>query len=450
MKIPKTCKHNGKKYQYLSDDSRELDSHTLFVKTKRNAQFMLKDIDFIESSELKSLFPKMPKIIGITGTNGKTTTAAMIHSILLDLGKTCALLGTRGMFKNDAQIKPKGLTTPRVLELYKDIELANDCEFLVMEVSSHAIDQERIAGLAFIAKVLTNITSDHLDYHKTKEEYIRVKNSFLQDSGLKIINADEKNAKFNPQNAFTYGIENIGNLKVDTYSLDSGSLDSGILAHLSLKSALDSKQAILQTRLYGKHNLYNAIGAILCVKQILPDVALEQITSCLENFGGVAGRMEVISQNPLVIVDFAHTEDGMAQIFEGFKHKKISVIFGAGGDRDRIKRPKMGACAYKYAHRIYITSDNPRSENPDDIMQDIKRGIPPNPAKPVIYEADRKEAIYQAIKDLCDLRDSRDWVLLILGKGDENYQILGDKTIVFDDKEIALQALSHCKHSNHK
>lgn len=468
MKIAKSCTHDGIAYEYISDDSRELDSATLFVRTKRNAPFA-PNHPTIDAHELSSLFAPLPKIIGITGTNGKTTTSAIIYSLLLDLSHSCALIGTRGVFANDKRLKPKGLTTPSVLELYEIFDMVRECEFVVMEVSSHAIEQERIAGIAFTARILTNITSDHLDYHKTLEEYIRVKNSFFLDSaldcGVKIINADEQRALYNPQNVITYAIESGANCKVDAYSLDGG-----ITAHVSfrlpksLESMLYSKRssdlggardthvdttsparsstlerAVIHAQLYGKHNLYNALAAIACVR-VVSGAELESIAQALERFGGVEGRMEVVSEEPLVLVDFAHTHDGMEAIFESFIGRDIVVVFGAGGDRDRSKRPKMGACAYKYAKRLYITSDNPRSENPQAIIDDILQGIPNRShtpeSKPIHINIDRRASIRHAVQNLAPNE-----ILLILGKGDETYQIIGDRIEHFDDREEVREAL---------
>ncbi|PAF48923.1 UDP-N-acetylmuramoyl-L-alanyl-D-glutamate--2,6-diaminopimelate ligase [Helicobacter sp. 12S02232-10] len=442
MKIQKQINYNHKKYSFLSDDSRDAlnDADVLFVRTKQNVAFAYevedKRLDILNVQDLKNYFALTPKIIGITGTNGKTTTAAIIYSILLDMGYSCALLGTRGFFANDKQIKPKGLTTPGILELYEDIEKAAslNCEYFVMEVSSHAIEQERIAGLEFCAKILTNITSDHLDYHKTLEEYIRVKNSFFNDTTLKIINRDEPKAFFNPQNAYGYAVTSKTNLSVSAYCVNQG-----ISAHLIWKEDMRgtlNEETLIDSSLYGLHNLYNILAALACIK-CLTKIPLKDIAKNLSNFAGVSGRMEVISQNPLIIIDFAHTYDGMKQIFESFKSKKISVVFGAGGDRDKSKRPKMGECAYNYAQKIYITSDNPRSEDPNEIIKDILQGIPKDHSRPIITEPDRKKAIQMAIKELLD-----DEILLILGKGDETYQIIGQKSHHFDDREIARECLT--------
>lgn len=445
MIIEKNINHNGKTFKILTDDTRVWDSadkvareEILLVRSKQNALFISSDFpqnNLIESYNLSkvlldSIPGKNPRIVGITGTNGKTTTAAIIYSLLLDLGYKVALLGTRGFFINDKTIKPKGLTTPSVLELYENLSMAKSeqCDFFVMEVSSHAIIQERIAGLNFELKILSNITSDHLDYHKSVEEYRRVKNSFFEGEGLKLINADEKYAICKDVGAFYYGVEKKGHLSVGAYALESG-IDAHIAWRDNKKCSQES--CALQTYLYGKHNLYNALAGIAAVK-ILTNKPLSDIAKAMENFAGVSGRMEVVHTKPLVIVDFAHTHDGMKQIFESFRHQKIAVVFGAGGDRDKSKRPKMGSCAFEYADKLYITSDNPRSENPAEILRDIANGLPKDyGAKFVVMEIDRKKAIVQALSDL-----QENEVLLILGKGDEDYQIIGENKIHFDDREV--------------
>lgn len=429
--------------RFISDDSREVLSNECnakncaFLITKSNKCYLKNAKEngfeiFITPQDLKQFLDLNLKIIAITGTNGKTTTAAMIYSILLDLGHKVALLGTRGFFINGVKKREKGLTTPSLLEIYSAITEARkeNCTYFVMEVSSHAIVQERIEGLEFTLKILTNITSDHLDYHKTLENYIATKNSFfLSPLDLKLINKDEPNARYALQKAITYGIESPATFQVRAYSLKDG---------ITAQIAYGKEESSLQCSLFGKHNLYNALAAISAVK-LLENEPLQEICEKLENFGGVLGRMQVVSQNPLIIVDFAHTEDGMEKIFQSFPHRKIAVVFGAGGDRDKTKRPKMGLCAAKYAQKIYITSDNPRSEIPSAIIQEIFNGIPQTLREKLeIYlEENRAKAINMAISAL-----KSDEVLLILGKGDETYQIIGDSTLHFDDTEEAQKALA--------
>ena len=426
---------------FVSDDSREdlkeTDfKHCAFLITQSNKKYIQDARDngftnFITPKDLKKILNLNLKIIGIPGTNGKTTTAAMIYSLLLDFGCRVAMLGTRGFFINGEQRRPKGLTTPSLLEIYSAMNEAQNeqCHYFVMEVSSHAIVQNRIEGLDFSLKILTNITSDHLDYHKTLENYIAVKNSFFSDpTDLKLINKDEPRAHYALQKAITYGIESPATFQVRAYSLNDG-----ITAQISY----GNEESHLECELFGKHNLYNALAAIGAVK-LLEDRPLVEICNKMQNFGGVLGRMQVISQSPLIIIDFAHTEDGMEKIFQSFLHKNIAVVFGAGGDRDKSKRPRMGLCAAKYAQKIYITSDNPRSEDPDSIIEEIFLGIPKElKEKRTIYlERDRKNAITRAIQELND-----EEVLLILGKGDETYQIIGNQTLPFDDVKEAQKAL---------
>ncbi len=419
---------------FLSDDSREIlssnNSNKFFVETTLNRRFSdevrKNGIAIISPNDLQKYLQNNVKIIGITGTNGKTTIASAMYSMLLSLGFKCALLGTRGFFVNDRQISPKGLTTPTLLELYYDIHIASleGCKYFVMEVSSHAIVQNRIEGLDFSLKILSNITSDHLDFHKSIVEYERVKNSFFSDDTLKLINKDSPNAKYNLANSYTYGIENIGNLSPSAYSVKDC-----INAHIIWNDFRHkiTEQSMLESNLVGKYNLYNLLASIAGVKLVESDISLESISKVLEEFGGVCGRMEVVHTKPLVVVDFAHTPDGMKNVFEAFLGRKIKVVFGAGGDRDKLKRPMMGKIAERYATKIYLTSDNPRNENAEAIIDDILGGI--SHKHKVIVESNRKIAIELALKELCN-----DEILLILGKGDESYQIIGNRTIPFDDR----------------
>ena len=439
----KIAMHSNPTLHFISDDSREVfnadttPSNCAFLITQSNKNYVESAKKngfeiFITPKDLINYLDLNLKLVGITGTNGKTTTAAIIYSLLLDFGFSVALLGTRGFLINGQEKRPKGLTTPSLLEIYSAINEARQegCTHFVMEVSSHAIVQNRIEGLEFDLRILTNITSDHLDYHKTLENYIAVKNSFFANPlDLKLINKDEPNAQYTAQKAITYGIESPATFSVKAYSLRDG---------ISAQITYGSEEALLDSTLFGKHNLYNALAAIGAVK-LLENFTLEEICKKLENFGGVLGRMQVVNQKPLIIVDFAHTEDGMEKIFQSFLHRKIVVVFGAGGDRDKLKRPKMGLSAAKYAQKLYITSDNPRSEIPNVIIQEILSGIPQElrEKREIHLEESRAQAIEMAVKNL-----QEDEVLLILGKGDETYQIIGQETLHFDDCEEVQKALA--------
>ena len=295
-----------------------------------------------------------------------------------------------------------------------------------MEVSSHAIDQNRMDGLEFALKVHTNVTSDHLDYHGTIEKYRAVKSSFFQDDCKKLINRDEDLLNFNITNSFSYGIGNPATYKIVAYTLGGGV--SGVLKHFETV-------VTFETSLQGFFNLYNITAAIAAV-HILTDEDLGDICEAAENFGGVSGRMEIVSENPLIIVDFAHTEDGIKQVLDSLKEKKVRVVFGAGGDRDRSKRPLMGRAAASIAKKVYITSDNPRSEDPLKIIDDIAEGIEDKDKFEKIV--DRREAIKKAIGELEDGE-----VLLVLGKGDEEFQEINGKFIPFDDREVIREILEN-------
>ena len=419
-------------YLYVSENSKDCDKDTAFVLTTQNEKYLQNAKDngahsIVKIEDIAELFgADKIKIVGITGTNGKTTTASAMYSFLLDMGYKVAMQGTRGLFMNDEVVEGKSLTTPSVLNTYKHIYQAvlAGCEFFIMEVSSHAIVQKRVEGLNFELKVLTNITQDHLDYHKTLAEYISVKNSFFQDTGKKLINKDEPKTSFNIKNTFTYGIENPSTYRLMAYSLNNAS--SGIIQHFQ-------EIVPFTASLHGFFNLYNLMAAIGAV-HILTGKKLEEVAEVVDNFAGVSGRMEQVCEVPNVIVDFAHTPDGMQQVLNALKEKELLVVFGAGGDRDRIKRPIMGRVAASLAKKIYITSDNPRNEDPELIIEDILSGI--EDQTNVTVELNRKKAIQMALDDQEETQ-----VVVILGKGDEAFQIIYDQKFPFDDREVVRELL---------
>lgn len=429
LKLPK---NSNLQAIYISDNSGECDSDTAFLITPLSVKYIddakSKGVTvFVAANELKDIFDLSSiKIVGLTGTNGKTTTAAAIYSLFLDSGKRVALQGTRGFFINGERVEDKFLTTPMQLNIFFNIleAIERGCEYFVMEVSSHAIAQKRIEGLEFALKIITNITQDHLDFHKTFENYRDTKNSFLADETPKLINIDDENIAFNQKNAKTYGLEKHADYKVGAYSLNDG-----IFAVVQK----NGKPSSFHASMTGVFNIYNLTAAIAAV-HILTGDELERICENVENFGGVGGRMEMVSTNPFVVVDFAHTPDGIAKVLEALGSSKITVVFGAGGDRDRSKRPLMGKEAALRAAKLIVTSDNPRSENPSAIISDILAGI--DDKSKVIVVEDRYEAIKRAI-----LEQQEGEIVAILGKGDETSQIFKDKTIHFDDREVARDIL---------
>ncbi|MDQ7086202.1 MAG: UDP-N-acetylmuramoyl-L-alanyl-D-glutamate--2,6-diaminopimelate ligase [Sulfurovum sp.] len=427
MKIPL----DKDEYQYISDDTSDIDSQTLFLKTSQNTPYYDKLEEkptYISPEALLSFWDlSAMKVVGVTGTNGKTTVTAGIYSFLLDLGESPALQGTRGLFANEVRIEDKSMTTPSILETLYNMKQCSmmGCAYFIMEVSSHAIAQNRIEGLKFALKIHTNVTSDHLDYHGTVEEYRRVKSLFFADESPKLLNKDDlKSITYNRIGAQSYGVDEPATFKVQAFSLLNG-ITAGI-KHLKVEETFHSPMV-------GLFNMFNLMASIGAVK-MLTNKPLLEICEVVEHFAGVAGRMEVVSQNPLVIVDFAHTQDGMYAVLDSMKDRDISVVFGAGGNRDKAKRPLMGAVAGRYANKIYVTSDNPRDEVAEYILEDILVGL--HGKDSVIATPDRKLAIKMALEAL-----QENEVLLILGKGDEEYQEIKGKKYPFDDRQVVRELL---------
>ena len=424
--------YNLDNYRYITDDTSSLTKDDLFLLTAQNRKYFEKleiKPHFITPPELIKLWNiNSLKAVGVTGTNGKTTVTAGIYSFLLDLGEKPALLGTRGFFANDERIEEKSMTTPSILHILNAMKIAVDreCNYFIMEVSSHAIDQERIEGINFALKVHTNVTSDHLDYHGTVEEYRAVKSRFFADESPKLLNKDDiKNIVYNPIGAQSYGVDEPATFKVQAFSLQQG-ITAGI-KHLSTEATFHSPMV-------GLFNLFNLMASIGATTMLTGRNVME-VCEVVANFAGVAGRMEVVSRDPLVIVDFAHTDDGMIQVLDSMKDRDVVVVFGAGGDRDRTKRPRMGAVASKFATKVYVTSDNPRSEAPEQIIADILAGIKDQTHTRAMV--DRAFAIQEALKSL-----EKDEVLMILGKGDEDTLEIDGKKYHFDDREIVRKLLN--------
>jgi len=418
-------------FAFICDDTSALDAQTLFLKTAQNTAYYDKlktSINTITPKELIALWGlETMKVVGVTGTNGKTTVTAGIYSFLLDLDEKPALQGTRGLFAQERRIEDKSMTTPSILETLHNIKQTYDlgCKYFIMEVSSHAIAQNRIEGLKFALKVHTNVTSDHLDYHRTVEEYRRIKSLFFADDSPKLLNKDDiKNISYNPINAQSYGVDEPATFKVQAFSLLNG-ITAGI-KHLNTEATFHSPMV-------GLFNLFNLMASLASV-QMLTARNIEEICEVVEYFAGVSGRMEVVSREPLVIVDFAHTPDGIRAVLEAMKDRDMSVVFGAGGNRDKQKRPQMGAVVGRYANKIYVTSDNPRDEKPEDILEDILIGL--RGKENVTATPNRKLAIKMALDAL-----EENEILLILGKGDESHQEYQNKFYPFDDRVIVKELL---------
>jgi len=412
----------------VTDNTQQIGQADYFLRTAQNRRY-------IEQEPPNSLTPRQLmemldltdiQVVGVTGTNGKTSTSAAIYSILNDLGHRAALQGTRGFFVDDELVAPKGHTTPSILQTIAHMHEARKrgAEYFVMEVSSHAIAQSRIEDIDFALKVFTNISQDHLDYHKSMQNYIATKSSFFADETPKLINKDDPSIRYNIKNARTYALENMATYQIVAYSLEGG---------ISAVLRYGSEMVDFFAPLLGLFNLYN-ITAAIAAAHMLTDQDLAKVAEQVKNFAGVRGRMEIVSYEPLVIVDFAHTPDGMQKVFESFPGKKIVALFGAGGDRDRSKRALMGRVASRFCTKIYLTADNPRSEDVGSIIEDIKAGITGDAALYCIE--DRAEAIARALRDLAD-----DEILLVLGKGDEEYIEAGGQKIPYSDRETIERCL---------
>ena len=370
-------------------------------------------------------------LIGITGTNGKTTSAYMIYQTLNKLNIKCAYIGTIG-FYIDNEIRTLKNTTPDILDIYEMLLECKDknIEYVVMEVSSHALDLGRVNTLKFKYGILTNITLDHLDYHKTFENYIEAKSKlFDKVYDTSFINIDDKNYKKvikGHNNIEYYGFKS-NNYKIINYKYDSG------LMIFSVK--VDTKLYTFKTKILGKYNIYNIMSVIMILRHMKID--MDSIVNIVSQLEHPRGRMDTIKyNNSLIIIDYAHTEDATFKIINCVKEYtkgKIYCIIGCGGDRQKSKRPKMAYYATVLSDYVILTSDNPRSENPIDIINDMISGIVKDNYEVVV---DRKEAIHRGVSLLKD-NDT----LLILGKGHENYQIINDKVIHHDDRECVLEII---------
>lgn len=366
------------------------------------------------------------RIIGVTGTNGKTTSCYLMYQMLQKLGKNTAYLGTIGYYNKDKFIELNN-TTPDILTLYKLLnDAANDnVEYLVMEVSSHSLSYERIAGLKFIAAGFTNLTEDHLDYHKTMEAYLNEKvkiTTYLKNDGVMIINSDDESGeKFKVfKNYKTYGMN--GDYKI---------LNSEILPdHTNLEFSYDDKNYNVTTNLTSKFNIYNYLTCISILNSI--GFNLDDLISITAYIYPPKGRCETYKVGKgYAVVDYAHTPDAVEKVIMAYnelKKNKVITIVGCGGDRDPIKRPIMGSIATKLSDYVIFTNDNPRTEDPEKIMEDITKDNHSTNYE-IIY--DRKTAITKGI-EMLDMED----ILLILGKGHEDYQIIGHEKIHLDDTEI--------------
>ena len=432
----KMAEENGA-VAFVCEEELETDLPQVIVKSTRH-----------QIADFAAAFYEYPSkdlnIVGITGTNGKTTVSHLVQKIFENNNQKCGLIGTLGhKFSSEDTYHDAKHTTPQAPELQKLLRtfdekgISNVC----MEVSSHALDQNRVGGIDYKCAVITNLTQDHLDYHILMENYFEAKAILfrgLKEGCYAVLNADdeyyEKFRAVIPSGVkiVTYGIKNPADLKASNiqYSIHGAKFD------VTTKDG----EYKLDLNLNGAFSVYNTLCAMAVA--VAYGISYEVSIETLNNVQNVAGRFEIVHKTPLVIVDYAHTPDGLENVLKAGREitpegGNLICLFGCGGDRDATKRPKMGSIAEKFADKVIITSDNSRSENPNQIISDIVAGLKSmNPDK-VFVEPDRGKAI-RLSKSISTEKD----VIVLAGKGHEDYQILKDKTIHFDDREEARKTFN--------
>lgn len=381
---------------------------------------------------------KKLSLVGVTGTNGKTTTATLLHQLFSNLGYKVGLLSTVEN-KIDQKILEAKFTTPDSIMINSLLAemVAEGCTHCFMEVSSHALVQERVTGLQFRGGIFTNITHDHLDYHKTFEEYIKAKKrlfDMLPARAFALLNVDDRRGSVMLQNTradkHTYGLKTMSDFK-------------GKILHNSLQGLeLDINGINAWFKLIGDFNAYNLLAVYGAAVLLGEDK--EEVLRELSQLGGARGRFEQVrnSQQVLAIVDYAHTPDALENVLQTIEklrthQETLITVVGCGGNRDKTKRPAMAKIAAAFSNKIILTSDNPRDEDPDEILNEMMAGVPIVDRKKTMVIRDRREAIRTA----CNLAGSSD-IILVAGKGHETYQEVKGVRAHFDDKEVLSEILN--------
>ncbi|MFA9398756.1 MAG: UDP-N-acetylmuramoyl-L-alanyl-D-glutamate--2,6-diaminopimelate ligase [Clostridiaceae bacterium] len=408
----------------VSEEIIDVDDDVTFIKVKDARETLAKmSINYYDNPASKL------KIIGITGTNGKTTSSYMIKAILEEAGYKTGLIGTIANYISDKKV-PSMWTTPESPELHR---LLNDMvvagvEYVIMEVSSHSLCLKRVYGIEFNVGIFTNLTRDHLDFHKTFENYFNSKLMLFNSSKVSLINIDDEYGKkiiSNLENVFTYSLQDKGNVNAKDIEINS----KGASFNLAYKN----EEKKININIPGSYNVYNALASASLA--IIEGIPYKSIKGGLSKLSGVSGRCEIVSNKynlPFdIVLDYAHTPDGLENILKtarDFTKGRLICVFGCGGDRDKIKRPQMGEIASNICNLVIVTSDNPRSEDPNLIIKDIVKGISKENYR--IME-NRHEAIKMSMK-----LAHKDDVIVIAGKGHEDYQILKTGKIHFDEHEV--------------
>lgn len=377
------------------------------------------------------------KLVGVTGTNGKTTTVTLLFNLFRTLGYNVGLLSTVQNKINNTVI-PSTHTTPDALSLNEllSVMVEQGCDYAFMEVSSHAVVQNRIAGVQFTGAIFTNITHDHLDYHKTFDEYIKAKKRFfdnLPEEAFAITNKDDKNGMVMLQNTkahkYSYSIKNVADYKCKIIENHL----NGLLLNINNHE--------VWVKLIGTFNAYNVLAVFAAAHLLKQDVI--NILTTLSNLNSVEGRFQYVKSETGIIgiVDYAHTPDALKNVLETIKdirsgNENVITLVGCGGDRDAAKRPVMANIACQYSNKVILTSDNPRSEDPEEILNQMQAGVDASDFKKTLRISDRREAI----KTACTLAQKGD-IILIAGKGHEKYQGIKGVKHPFDDLEILKETI---------
>jgi len=395
-----------------------------------------KTLGFLASNYYNNPSDKL-RLVGITGTNGKTTTVTLLYQLFTKLGYKCGLLSTIANYVFERRLGSTH-TTPDPIEINSLLSEMVDtgCEYCFMEVSSHSLDQNRVCGLNFTGAIFSNITHDHLDYHKTFQEYIRVKKSFfdnLPPSAFALTNIDDKNGLVMLQNTVA---------KKHRYSCHAPADFNCKIIEKGLDGMLikiDNRE--VWTKFIGVHNAYNLLAVYSTA--ILLGADKEEVLVQLSSLSSVSGRLEYLKGfNELTaVVDYAHTPDALENVLKTLKDcagdSEIVTLFGCGGNRDKTKRPEMAQIAAKYSDKVIVTSDNPRFEEPEAIIEDIKAGFTAKESARTLFITDRREAIKAAI-----LMSKDGSIILVAGKGHEDYQDIKGVKHHFDDKEVILEVFN--------
>jgi UDP-N-acetylmuramoyl-L-alanyl-D-glutamate--2,6-diaminopimelate ligase len=377
------------------------------------------------------------KTLAVTGTNGKTTTAFLVAHLLKRKMRPILLGTIRYAFEDTVLPSTHTTPDPDVLQPWLAQMAAKGADSVVLEASSHALEQDRLTGMTFDGALFTNLTQDHLDYHGNLENYLQAKLrlfGMLRPGGLAVVNADDAAAKrvlaAVRGRALTFGIVSEADLRAVDIRAD--------LKGSEFRLRFEGRDHVVRTQLLGTHNIYNLLGALGLA--LAAGMSLDEAVPAIANFKGVPGRLERVpsDQGFELFIDYAHTPDGIENVLSAVRpyvQKRLLVLFGCGGDRDRTKRPKMAKAVERYADGVVVTSDNPRSENPREIIREIQSGFSAGYTKAQV-QPDRARAIRQI---LLEARPGD--VVLLLGKGHEEVQIIGNEKIPFSDREEALKAL---------